>query len=243
MLTCEQTEHLFDAYLDDELSSSLRAEVHAHRLECSHCNHRLSLLACCGEVVGDNVSEPSLREDFTDRLMGNMPPRKVRASGGTSPRFYRLFAAVATAAAAVAITVLIVPPFHRKAPVPESVVASDVVKTVFQDGKIRMVTEESSGQARTVRYADVPASLAELMVQGGIGRTMNGWERLRVNNEQLRQLGKMVLLGTIDGLRTNVGEAKEVIPAAATPEEPAMPSKPMIDQFKIERNAEEYLPT
>lgn len=69
MITCEQAQHLFDAYLNGELSASFTTELDAHRLECDACRHRLTLLEACANVVHLDTSEPQVTDDFTDRLM------------------------------------------------------------------------------------------------------------------------------------------------------------------------------
>jgi hypothetical protein len=70
MITCQHARHLFDRYLDGELSPSLQAELHAHQLSCSSCQTELAMLEACGDVIMlDHRREPRLSDSFTDRVM------------------------------------------------------------------------------------------------------------------------------------------------------------------------------
>jgi len=104
MMTCRQVEHLLDAYLDGELSPSLRAEVHAHRLGCPRCQRRIELLEVCGDVIRMDRREPVLSADFADRVMAGFAASR-RARHRRVPWVVRLAAPLA-AAAAVAFAVL-----------------------------------------------------------------------------------------------------------------------------------------
>ena len=82
MINCQQARQLFDRYLDDELSPSLQAELHAHVLHCSPCQSRLAVLEACGDVIRLDKSEPVLTSSFTDRVMAAR--REQLASQGTA---------------------------------------------------------------------------------------------------------------------------------------------------------------
>jgi hypothetical protein len=69
MISCEHTQNLFEAYLNDEVPASLVAELDAHCLSCGDCRQQLSLLEACGNVVRLDTSEPAVSEDFTQRLV------------------------------------------------------------------------------------------------------------------------------------------------------------------------------
>jgi hypothetical protein len=69
MITCINAKQLFDRYLDGELSSSLQAELHAHRLNCSHCQQDLAIREACGDVIRMDEREPRLDGSFTNRVM------------------------------------------------------------------------------------------------------------------------------------------------------------------------------
>ena len=69
MITCLHARQLFDRHLDDELPPSLRAELHAHLLQCSECQAELAILEACGDVIRLDHREPRLGGSFTDRVM------------------------------------------------------------------------------------------------------------------------------------------------------------------------------
>lgn len=69
MITCRDAQHLFDRYLDGELTPQMQAELHAHRLNCSSCQMELALMEACGDVVGLDKREPVLSTGFTNRVM------------------------------------------------------------------------------------------------------------------------------------------------------------------------------
>jgi hypothetical protein len=68
-LTCPQARNLFDAHLNRELSDDLSTEITAHCLRCPSCRQELALLEVAGQVIRAEHDEPSLPEDFTDRLV------------------------------------------------------------------------------------------------------------------------------------------------------------------------------
>jgi anti-sigma factor RsiW len=70
-MNCQLAHNLFDAYLDGDLSRSLRTELDAHRLQCAQCRHELALLEVAGHMIGSDVDEAAdaLSDGFTDRLL------------------------------------------------------------------------------------------------------------------------------------------------------------------------------
>lgn len=275
MLTCEQTEHLFDAFLDGQLSSSLRAEVHTHRLRCHHCNHSLALLESCADVVACDRREPELNEDFTDRVLGRLAadpiPVSSRRSTRSMPRVYRLFAPVAAAAAAVAVTVMIAPPVRQKAvpsvpvavndhPAKESKVSAAVTAMMIDEqGNVNVMTvapdETDSGQfRRTGMYKEVPDSLAETMIESGLKPTFQGLNRVQQNNRALRQLGRILLLdtlgelasdtGTVDSLSVDSMSGDSATDESSSPAEvQVIPVAPSVDEVQIDSDGKGNFPT
>lgn len=69
MITCQHARHLFDSYLDGELSASLQTELHAHRLSCTACQNELAMLEACGDVIAMDRREPEVSGDFTSRVL------------------------------------------------------------------------------------------------------------------------------------------------------------------------------
>jgi hypothetical protein len=76
MISCEDARHLFDAFLDGELTPSVRAEVHAHRLNCANCSHELALLEACADVIRTDRREPVLSGSFADEVMATYVDRR-----------------------------------------------------------------------------------------------------------------------------------------------------------------------
>ena len=73
-MRCDQAQQLFDAYLADELSPSLRTELGAHRVQCEDCRRALALLEVTGHVISVDGEPVKLGGAFTDRLMACMAP-------------------------------------------------------------------------------------------------------------------------------------------------------------------------
>jgi hypothetical protein len=103
-MNCEQAENLFDAYLNGELSQSLRTELAAHRMQCPQCRHELALMEVTGHVIAAGADEhPSLDDEFTDRLLSCID-RPGRASAPAWHRRLWVGGSVFAAAAALVIT-------------------------------------------------------------------------------------------------------------------------------------------
>ncbi len=99
-MNCHEAEQLFDAYLDGELSESLRLEFDAHRLSCPLCEQKLAILEACAHTLASDHDVPALSDDFTERVMAELrqkpvPIRRLR-------RRWVAAAAIANVAAAVA---------------------------------------------------------------------------------------------------------------------------------------------
>lgn len=95
-MNCGESERLFDAYLDGQLTGTLRLEFDAHRLRCRHCQQTLAMLESCAHLIASDRRGPSLSADFTERVM-------AAVSESAAPRGRRL---TATRAAFVAGAVL-----------------------------------------------------------------------------------------------------------------------------------------
>ncbi len=109
MISCEQTQHLFDSYLNDELSASLVSEVDAHRLECAACRHQLALMEACGNVIRLDACEPRPSADFTDRLMAILDEEKTSRPWLGISRGMNIAGGLLGVAAAIAAVVVFYP--------------------------------------------------------------------------------------------------------------------------------------
>jgi anti-sigma factor RsiW len=109
MINCEQAQHLFDSYLNDELSAAMVAEVDAHRLECAACRHQLALMEACGNVIRLDACEPRPSADFTDRLMAILDEEKTSHRWLGISRGMKVAGGLLGVAAAIAAVVVFYP--------------------------------------------------------------------------------------------------------------------------------------
>jgi len=112
MITCQHARHLFDRYLDGELSPALQAELHAHQLSCTECRSELALLEACGDVIALDQCEPRLSASFTDRVLS---ARRFQVTGRPGPwgRRVLLVGSPIAAAASIALAILLILPSVR----------------------------------------------------------------------------------------------------------------------------------
>ena len=111
-MNCGRFEKLIDSYLDGQLSGTLLAEFHAHRLACRRCTRIVSMLQAASDVIAQDHSEPKISLDFADRVLAALPTaQKVNRSLW----LVRLTASVAglAAAAAIAMAVLLGGQAHK----------------------------------------------------------------------------------------------------------------------------------
>jgi len=78
-MNCAEWERLLDAYLDGQLSGSLRLEFDAHRLRCRRCQQTLAMMEACEHVLATDARAPALADDFTNRVMSAIERRKPAA--------------------------------------------------------------------------------------------------------------------------------------------------------------------
>lgn len=117
-MNCAECEQLFDAYLDGELSGSLRLEFDAHRIRCTRCQQTLAMLESVGDVIGSNAGMPALSDDFTDAVMSRIEARSPRRSW-LRPSRRVVVVGVALQAAAVLLFALLFPWEQQATPVPQ----------------------------------------------------------------------------------------------------------------------------
>ncbi len=103
-MNCGRFEKLIDAYLDSQLSGTLLAEFHAHRLNCRRCSRIVSMLQAAGDVIAQDRGEPKISADFADRVLAAMP---VAPKVNRSVWLVRLGAGAAGLAAAAAIVLAV----------------------------------------------------------------------------------------------------------------------------------------
>ncbi|MBI5865038.1 MAG: zf-HC2 domain-containing protein [Planctomycetes bacterium] len=110
-MNCSDAERLFDAYVDNELSGSLRLEFDAHRLRCTLCQRKLALIDACRHILAADDRGPVLSENFTDRLMAQVSQGGIRRRRRWS-RSLTVTSAFALQAAAVIAFFMLWPRLH-----------------------------------------------------------------------------------------------------------------------------------
>lgn len=111
MITCLHARQLFDRHLDDELPPSLRAELHAHLLQCSECQAELAILEACGDVIRLDHCEPKLDSSFTDRVMAARREAPVASGQRWRRLVYYIGSPMAAAASIVLMFLMFAPSF------------------------------------------------------------------------------------------------------------------------------------
>ena len=112
-MNCSHAERLFDAFLDRQLSGTLRLELDAHRLRCRQCQQTLAMLESCGEVIASDRRGPALSDDFAERVMAEVSEQQASRLKIYRFRATRVAAVVGTlipAAAVLAIAVIMSSP-------------------------------------------------------------------------------------------------------------------------------------
>lgn len=98
-MNCSEAEQLFDAFLDRELTGSLRLEFDAHRLRCRDCQQKLAMLEACEHILSRDGRTPNLSDDFTERLMGEIGAKGLRPRRAIPMQVWLSAAALLPAAA------------------------------------------------------------------------------------------------------------------------------------------------
>lgn len=126
-MKCAQFQQLIDAYLDQELSASLRLEFDAHRVKCDACQRSLTMVEAITNTVCDDRDVPALTGDFTNRIMSAVAQQRPHRPRLVTWRLWTATAAVMQAAAILAIAIL-----HPRlnAPAPASTTDSGAVISI-----------------------------------------------------------------------------------------------------------------
>ncbi len=116
-MNCSEAEQFFDAYLDSEMSGSLRLEFDAHRLRCAVCQQKLAMMESCEHILARDTRGPALSDDFTDRVMDEIEQRQVIAAHSRKRRLVITGAVVLQAAAVIVFAFLLTSYWNQPAPV------------------------------------------------------------------------------------------------------------------------------
>lgn len=115
-MNCRDAEQFFDAYLDGELDGSLRLEFDAHRLRCRDCQRQLAMLESFEHIIAGDRRGPTLSDDFTDRVLGEIDRRGIRPARVLLSRRFVVPAAALLPAAAVLLLTFAWPVSHTSLP-------------------------------------------------------------------------------------------------------------------------------
>jgi anti-sigma factor RsiW len=101
MIECRQANNLIDAYLNEELSASWTAELHAHLIACPRCSRELALLDACGDVIATDRIGPVPSDGFADRVLAASREMLAQGARARRRRPFSAWAGAGLAAAAV----------------------------------------------------------------------------------------------------------------------------------------------
>ena len=186
-MRCDQAQQLFDAYLANELSPSLRTELGAHRLRCEDCRRALALLEVTGHVISLDSEPVKLGGAFTDRLMACMEPAPQRWQ-----RRVRWAAYVGTpmaAAAVIALAFLGAFDGHDTKVLGVKENLSDVVPTLVSPSS-------SDGQGE----AGLPAGADDRLLQEWFDRAQQNISTKRESSESLQRALDLKILQLLDAI-------------------------------------------
>lgn len=134
-MNCLDAEGLFDAYLDGELSGTLRLEFDTHRLHCPVCQQKLALLEATEYVIATDTRGPRPADDFTDALMSALEQRTM-AARPLRLRRPLLAAAVLLQAAAVVGFVALLPALWKGSATANPAVATISLAELRRDAAV-----------------------------------------------------------------------------------------------------------
>jgi len=174
-MKCNEFERLIDAYLDGELSSSLRLEFDAHRLHCRRCQLLMVMMETVETVVASDTRGPRLSEDFTQRLLGELKQRRPASMRLRPTRVAIAAAAMLQAAAVLYLAVTLPPSAPTPSPAPRAEAppivlsaeraASDEVRDRFAEADARFARREALYDEIVRRVEAARANLASDLSQ------------------------------------------------------------------------------
>lgn len=201
MITCQHARHLFDRYLDGELSSSLRAELHAHQLNCTECQSELAMLEACGDVVALDRGEPQLSASFTDRVL---LARRAQLTSRPRPwgRMVLFIGSPLAAAASILLAVMLILPSMPE--IHETRTASVVVSPPkpVQDGLMAIKGTQLSPEAEREleRTPQMPAGFVDALLAPVVEHTERSIDDTRRNAQELELLLRLWVSDTNEKL-------------------------------------------
>lgn len=220
MITCQNAKHLFDRYLDGDLSPSMQAELHAHQLKCSECQGELALLEACGDVVAYDQREPKLSASFTDRVLLAQRARQAVPAQRNWGRRIVTVASPLAAAACIAFAVLLIAPTQKNMPeskvLSQGVSASSGTKAILDpDGKNR------TAASNLPNVEEMPAGFVDAILGPIVEQAKGTVDNTKRSFEQLDSLVRLGIAGANDALAASEPPAAD----AALKIEPVLPQR------------------
>jgi len=202
-MRCEQAQQLFDAYLDGELSLSMRTELGAHRLRCADCRRALALLEVSGHVIESDVEPAVLRNDFTDRLLACVQPHME----SRFTRVRRWIYVGGPLAAAAVIALAFVGVFDRgNGKVAGVKLLAPNASTEIKSAEVPALPDAAEG--RTVTEVDPVDVAAQRALDEWLSQTQSNLERKGESVRSLQHYFRQTILQQLDILdsRKTAGE-------------------------------------
>jgi hypothetical protein len=217
MITCQHARHLFDRYLDGELSPSLQTELHAHQLSCGDCQSELALLESCGDVIAYDKCEPTLSASFTDRVL---LARRAQIKVAPRRNWGRLFISIASpvaAAACIAMAVGLIAPTGSEPRL--SLIAGRT--DLPSDQNLAVLGADKPRMDPGAKVHQMPAGVVDVVFNPYVKQTRNALDSAKRTLEQLESLVGLGFAGANDTLaagRRNMESDRSKAGAIATPE-------------------------
>lgn len=241
MITCQDARHLFSRYLDGDLPSSLKTELHAHQLNCPSCRDELAMLETCGAVIALDICEPKLSELFTDRVLAARREQLAQIKPRRKTRMVMYAGSSLAAAAGIALVFFMFAPWanqDRKTAISgkkESVPVVAQRALIELGGGDKVITPQAQADLEATEEMSLP-KFSEALAKF-LQKTQNTVENTRQGFKDLELLLYLAIPDTaanekiIEQYRLNQGEVSGENPVnqGNTDSDPGDPSSPNLE--------------
>lgn len=230
MITCQHAKHLFDQYLDGELSPSLQTELHAHQLKCSDCQGELALLEACGDVIAYDHREPVLSDSFTHRVL---LAHRAQVKPVARRNWSRLVISIASpmaAAACIAFAVLLIGPTDKAGH--GTMVAG--AKQRMSDSALQAMTARHLNETEMAELANtpqMPAGFVDAILGPFVEQSKNTFDSTKRSVEQLNSLIRLGFAGANNALAAGPRTLDPGRAPATDAVRPSMSEPDLMDPF------------
>lgn len=193
-MNCEQAQQLFDAYLDGELSPSLKTELGAHCVQCADCRRAMALTQVSGHILSADRDPVELDVGFSDRLVACVDSR----TNHWTVRFRRWAYIGGPMAAAAVILLAFMGAFDRGG-------TSKVAGRVAEPPAIEIVFDELDIELSD--SATISGDENEHALQGWLHQVETNLKQKRGSGEQLQESLNLTILQMLDILDKADGSA------------------------------------